>query len=265
MGGKAEANRSDPGSARSSVRRNGSGRERRRRNRRRILTEENASPGQSERGPADVGVPDLLHQGRLHANRQRRGQHSPRYPVVRSAHSKRALRLRKSRGNNNPDTEEGRADLRQRTRRDGAARAQDRLASHSRQESRLQVQPSRSRCVYKWSIPVRRTALRSSPEFTLMEVFAAQCNKRFIRRIIIILDENNYVELPIGFFFLVSLYKFCRFYSCFLYLRVLKCFLLFSFFDFFADICCASKLRIAETPAKDARRSGGDKRSAKRS
>lgn len=147
VGGKAEAHRSNTSSARSRVRRNGRRSQRGRRHGGRFLPEEDATSRESERGSSDVGVPDLLHKGRLYQDRQRRGQHSPRYTVVRSAHSKRTLRIRKPRGTNNSNTQEGRPDLRQRTRNNRAPATQDWLPGHPRKEPRLQVQPSRSRFV----------------------------------------------------------------------------------------------------------------------
>lgn len=147
VGGKAEAHRDNPSAARGRVRGDGRRGEGRRRDRGRILPEEDPPPGQPQRGPPDVRVPDLLHQAGLHADRQRRGQHSPRHPAVRSVHSKRALRVRKSRGHNHTDTQERSPHIRQRARRNRAPPTQDWLPGHPRQESRIQVQPSRPRCV----------------------------------------------------------------------------------------------------------------------
>lgn len=147
MGGKAKAHRSNPSSARSRVRRNGRRSQGGWRHGRRFLPEEDATSRESERGSSDVGVPDLLHKGRIYQDRQRRGQHSPRYTVVRSAHSKRTLRIRKPRGTNNPNTKEGRPDLRQRSRYNRTFTSQDWLPGHPRKEPCLQVQPSRSRLV----------------------------------------------------------------------------------------------------------------------
>ena len=145
MGRQAKAHRGDQTATRSGVRRDGSSGKGRRRDRGSVFSKKDTSSGKSKRGSSDVGVPDLLHKGRIHSGRQRRSQHSPRYTAVRSAHSQRALRLRKSRGSNHANSQKGSADLRKRARGDRANASQDWIEGYSRQEPRLQVQSSRSR------------------------------------------------------------------------------------------------------------------------
>lgn len=172
MGGEVEADRIDPSAARGGVRRNGSRREGGWCNSGRFLPQEDAASGELERGSAHVGVFNLLHQGRVHAYRQRRSEHPAGYPAMWSAHTQWALRFRESRGYHNSDTEKRSSDLRQRPGSDRAADPDDRFPRNSGQKSRFPVQSSGSRCVLaKFEVICSIATFHESITSVLIKVF----------------------------------------------------------------------------------------------
>lgn len=145
MGGEIEENRGNSPATGGGIRGDGGGREGGRRDCRRFLPEEDSASGESQRGPAHVRVSDLLHQDRVHEDRQRGGQHTAGHSTLRAVHIERALRIRESRGHYHIDTEQRGAHLRQWQGGEGANSTEDWIACHSWQEPRIQIQSSGAR------------------------------------------------------------------------------------------------------------------------
>lgn len=132
LGREAKTHGGNSPATRGGLRRDGRRGEGRRRHRRCLLTEEDSSLSESQRGSPHVRMFDILYQGRLHEDRQRRSEHPARRSALRTSHSQRTLRLRESRKRHHADTKKGRSDLRkwQGGRRTG--RFENWLACHSR-------------------------------------------------------------------------------------------------------------------------------------